>query len=276
MIAGLRLALFAEGSESPPAQRGRETLERLWNGDLGSALNLPRFDLVVPISKTHLIAMDPRNPPMSGAGERLDQLIDRILRRTPFEVAVVAWDLVPAWNPEAELCRWHETVDLYRFLAESDCLSDVWRSNARRRLHELSRRPVPGNREQLPSLEPGAVLPVCMEPVFEGMLVQNERDVRRALNLTGERIRDWPQRGWGDPQERRPDQTILAPAIRALRALRPKRPVARAVPGDMKTHKAEWGELLLRRLLADPRARPLVLAHPIARRLSDLLADRRE
>jgi hypothetical protein len=247
-------------------------LEAIWNDDLGRALELPRFDLVVPISRTHLIAMDPRNPPMSGAGERFDQLIQRILRQTPFDIAVVAWDLVPAWNPEEEFCRWLETLDLYRFLAESDCLPDLWRESARRRFQELSRRSAPGDRTRLPPLEPGMVLPVCMEPVFEGILIQDERAVRRALDLEGETVRGWPRHGWGDPRQRRPDLKVLAPAVQSLRSLRSKRP--RFIHGDMKTHKSEWDEFLLRRLLADHRARPLVLAHPIAQRLSELLTQR--
>lgn len=143
MTAGLRFTLFVEGSESPPTARGRQALEVLWNDRLGEALGLRHFDLVVPISKTHLIAMDPANPPMSGAGERLDQLMKRVLDRNPFDVAVIAWDLVPAWNPQGEFCRWIETRDLYRFLAQSDCLPDRWRERARQRFEELSQRSSP-------------------------------------------------------------------------------------------------------------------------------------
>jgi hypothetical protein len=274
VTAPLRLALFAEGSESPPTKRGRQVLEALWNDDLGRALNLRRFGLVVPISKTHLVAMDSSNPPMSGAGERLDQLLERTLRKNPFDVAVVAWDLVPPWNPKGEFCRWIETVDLYRFLAESDCLPEIWRESARQRFQDLSQRSTPGNRRRLPPLKPGMVLPVCMEPVFEGILVRDEGAVRRALGIERMAVKDWPKQGWGDSQDMRPDLNVLTPAIRALRALQPKRPILRTIHGDMKTHKSEWIELLLRRLLDDDRSRSDVLSHPIARRLSELLADR--
>lgn len=271
MTASLRLALFAEGSESPPTARGRQVLEVLWNDRLGHALGLRRFDLVIPISKTHLIAMDPANPPISGAAERLDQLMARKLAQDPFDVAVIAWDLVPAWNPQGGFCRWMETCDLYRFLAASDCLPGPWRSRAQKRFEELSRRSVPSARQRLPSLEHGMVLPLCMEPVFEGMLVQDEQAIRRALGIEGRSVRDWPRRGWGDPQERRPDLNVLAPAIRALRALRPGPSLLRQVRGDMRTHKAEWGELLMRRLLDDRQSRELLLNHPISRRLRELL-----
>jgi hypothetical protein len=274
VTAPLRIALFAEGSESPPTKRGRQVLEKLWNDGLGRALNLRRFDLVVPISKTHLVAMDPSNPPMSGAGERLDQLLERTLKKNPFDVAVVAWDLVPAWNPKGEFCRWVETIDLYRFLAKSDCLPEIWQEGARQRYQELSQRATPGSRKRLPPLKPGMVLPVCMEPVFEGILVRDEGAVRRALGVEGVAVKGWPKQGWGDPQDLRPDLNVLTPAIRALRALQPKPPILRTIHGDMKTHKSEWIELLLRRLLDDERSRSHALSHPIARRLSELLSDR--
>jgi hypothetical protein len=271
VTADLRIALFVEGSESPSVRRGRQVLESLWNHGLGQALRLPAFDPVVPISKTHLVAMDPGNPPMSGAGERLDQLIARVLARKPFDIAVVAWDLVPAWNPAGEFCRWIETVDLYRFLAASDDLPEPWRDKARRRFEELSHRRVPGDRRRPPVLEPGTVLPVCMEPVFEGILVQDERALRRALDLEGETVRGWPRQGWGDPQDRRPDLNLLTPAIQALRAHQPRRSVLRRIHGDMRTAKSEWAEYLLRKLLEDENGRTLVLNHPLSKRLAELL-----
>ena len=271
MTAPLRLVLFAEGSESPPSSRSRQVLARIWNERLAVALELPLFERVFPISKTHLVAMDPTNPPMSGAGERLDQLIARMLKQTPFDAALVAWDLCPPWNPEGEYCRWTETVDLYRFLAESDCLPDLWRRRAQLRYQELNGRPKPSERSAPPIVEPGSILPLCMEPMFESLLVQDEGAVRRAMGVEGTSVKGWPKRGWGDAGVRRPDQDLLAPAVRALLNIRPKRDVLRLVRGDMKTHKSEWGELLLRRMIDDARARHLITEHPIARRLSELL-----
>jgi hypothetical protein len=275
VTSGLRIALFVEGSLSPPTRRGRDALGVIWNERLGGVLGLPRFDPVVPISKTHLVAMDPRNPPMSGAGERLDQLMVRVLSRDPFDVAVVAWDLVPAWNPRGEFCRWNETLDLYRFLSASRDLPGIWREKAQQRLEDLSGRAVPGARQRLPQVEPGMVLPVCMEPLFEGLLVQDEAAVKRALGVKKE-PKGWPRTGWSDATERRPDLNVLAPAITALRRHRPAPGVFRKVRGDMRTHKNEWGELLLRELLEDSHARSLVLSHPISRRLTELLTRRKE
>ena len=268
-MPGLRVALFVEGSTAPPTARGRAALEQIWNHHLGQALGLQPFAPIVPISKTHLVAMDPRRPPMSGAGERLDQLMVRVLMTRPFDAAVVAWDLVPAWNPQDKFCRWNETVDLYRFLAESDCLPALWSEKARRRFEELSRRLSPGSRSGPPTLEPGIVLPLCMEPMFEALLVQDETAVRHALGVTGQEIPGWPRQGWG-PQERHPDIQVLAPAIRALQRLRPRPKVLKIVRGDMRTNKDGWGEYLLRQMLENERARPLILSHALSRRLSEM------
>src|SRR3989442_108223 len=103
-----RIVLFVEGS-SAPARRGRDPLATIWQDLLVNFLGLLSFERVVPISKTNLVAMNP-DTPRSGRAVPLDELIARELEREAFEVAVVAWDLVPAWNPESELCRWTETL----------------------------------------------------------------------------------------------------------------------------------------------------------------------
>lgn len=266
----LRIALFVEGSLTPPPARGSRPLERIWKDCLGAELGLLPFEPIVPISKRHLVAMDPRNPPMSGSGEALDQLMKRVLERTPFDVAVVAWDLVPAWDPERGYCRWEETVDLYRFLAQSNDLPEIWKRQAARRFEDLQGRQAPSARSGLPPLEPGMVLPICMEPMFEGLLVQDEAAVKRVLGVQG-RLPGWPSRGWADPVEHRPDQAVLGPAIRALSHMRPRPAVLRTVRGDMRTNKDGWGEFLLRNLLEDNQARPVLLSHPLPRRLVELV-----
>lgn len=268
----LRVALFVEGSTVPLPKHKQQPLEGIWNGCLAEALDLQGFSPIVPISKKHLVAMDPGKPPMSGAGEALDLLMKRILDRQPFDAAVVAWDLMPAWNPRGSYCRWEETLSLYRFLAESRALPDLWKERAAGRYDELSNRGRPSQRLRPPVLQPGMVLPVCMEPMFESLLIQDEAAVKRALGIQGRNVSGWPGRGWGDLQERRPDENVLAPAIRAVSRLRPKPQVCRAVGGDLKTRKDEWGELLLRRMLRDEQARSRILAHPIPRRLAELLA----
>jgi hypothetical protein len=261
-MPGFRLALFVEGSVARP-------LEAIWRDCLGEALSLRRFDPIVPINKKHLVAMDPRKPRMSGGGEALDQLMVRVMKRTPFDAAVVAWDLVPAWNPEGAFCRWDETLDLYRFLSESRTLPRLWKDRAAERFAEMQGRASPGDRSGPPRLIEGMVLPVCMEPMFEALLAQDEAAVRRALAIR-KTPKDWPRRGWQDPQERHPDTQVLGPAIRSLFRVRPKPAVLRKIHGDLITHKHEWGELLLREMLKDDRARLVLLNHPLSRRLAEL------
>jgi hypothetical protein len=269
----MKVALFVEGSEAPPPPRGERPLDRIWNADLGAALGLPRFDPIVPISKKHLVALDPRNPRMSGAGEDLAQLIARRLRTDAFEAAVVVWDLVPDWNATGEFCRWRETLDLYHFLGESDALPTLWRDAAARRHRELAARTSPGQRARPVRLAPGLVVAACIEPMFEGLLTHDDRAVMRALGLRTPPA-GWPRAGWNDRAERHPDANLIGPAVEAMLDLpkdqRPK--LAKQVRGDWERNKDGWGELILRRLLADAAARPNVLGHPLCGRLRSSLA----
>lgn len=265
----MRVALFVEGSEAPPQRRGKPALERIWADDLGKALKLHPFALIVPISKKHLVAMDPEKPKMSGSSEGLDQLMMRRLAMTEFEAAIVAWDLVPAWNPEGVFCRWQETLDLYRLLAESKSLPKMWVDQAARRHQELSSRPSAKDRKAPPRLEAGMVLAVCMEPMFETLIVQDEGAVCRVLGIK-KRPAHWPRQGWANMHENHPDTRVLAPAITAASRIRPKLQAVKQVRGDMRTNKDGWGEYLLRGLLEDTKARASVLEHPLARRLAEV------
>lgn len=266
-----RVALFVEGSEYPCARP--RPLERLWNDTLASALEIPPFHQIHPISKKHLVSMNPGIPRPVGAGESFDQILVRKLNQNPFDAALVAWDLVPAWEPAGEYCRWNETIDLYRFLGRSEVLPESWRDKARRRFTELTSRNRPGVRSGPPMLEHGMILAICMEPMFESLLVQDERSVRRALEVK-QTPPDWPSRGWGDPHERQPDQRVLAPAVLSIRRMRPAPRYVSQVRGDMKTNKDGWDEYILRRLVQDPRGRQIILNHPLSLRLRDLLIPR--
>ena len=272
-MTSLRVALLVEGSLSPSPPRGARPLERIWNEHIADALGVARFEPIIPISKKHLVAMDTTKPKMSGAAERLDQLIVRVRARQEFDAAVVAWDLVPAWNSEGTYCRWDETVRLYRMLATSTVLPEPWVAEARRRRQELSSRATPGARPGTPQLRRHMILALCMEPMFEGLLVQDQRAVRRILGLMGQTSpRGWPASGWGSPALRHPDSELLVPAIAALKRLRPRVDVTKVVPGDFRTNKDGWGEYFLRHLLDDDGARPQVLDHPICRRLHEWIA----
>ncbi|WP_428263126.1 hypothetical protein [Haliangium sp.] len=206
---------------------------------------------------------------MSGAGEGLDQLIMRVCQREPFDAAVVAWDLVPAWNPEEDFCRWQETLDFYRLLSESECLPEVWKQQACKRFEGLNRRPRPSARRRPPRLAKGMILALCMEPMFEALLAGDEAAVKRALGVRGA-PKGWPRIRWNDDHERRPDARLIGPAVQAACALRPRPKALAGVRGSWHTNKDGWGEFLLRRLLADDDARPAVLDHPLCRRLAEL------
>ena len=207
--------------------------------------------------------MDPSNPKMSGAAEPLDQLIARHIRSNGIDAAVVAWDLVPAWSPSAATCRWEETLDFYRMLAQSADLPSSWVERAQARLDDLASRPKPGDRAGMPRVEAGACMALCMAPMFEHLLVGDERAVKRALGVSN-RLDGWP--GWTTSPN--PDKRILAPAIAALpgRSL-----VRRRIRGDFRTHKDEWGEYILRQLLTDDAARPALSKHPLAVRLGEIM-----
>jgi len=268
-MSGLRVALFVEGSEYPYVRE--RPLERLWNQTLVSALGIPPFHRIHPISKKHLVSMNPDIPRPVGAGESFDQMFVRKLNQDPFDAALVAWDLVPPWEAGGDYCRWNETIDLYRFLGQSPVLPDPWRDRAQRRFRELvNRHGQPRLRLGPPVLEHGVILAACMEPMFESLLIQDERSVKRALEVT-QTPRDWPTQGWGDPRERQPDQRELAPAILSVRRMRPLPRYVSQIRGDMKTNKDGWNEYILRKLLQDPRSRTIIANHPLSLRLKDLL-----
>jgi len=147
-----RIALFVEGSEPPARKRERRSLEQIWNTVLPSALNLPAFHRIIPISKKTVISVSPGSLPMTGVLP-LDHLLVKELTGDPFDLAVVAWDLVPDWYSEGRFCRWEETLELYRGLARSEVLPELWRQQAERRSQELEGRRTPSDRVALPPLE---------------------------------------------------------------------------------------------------------------------------
>ncbi len=266
----LRVALFVEGSENRVNRRG-PLLAEMWKR-LAEGLDIAGFCRVEPISKRQLVAMDPEQPPMSGAGEALDQLMARCLAREPFDAAVVAWDLVPPKDKDAGFCRWRETLDLYRLIGTSSILPGPWRAAAARRHVEMMSRMVPSHRRQPHRVASNEIVAVCMDPMFEALLLQKEQHVLRALSID-RRPPGWPSQGWGSVMTRELDRDVLTPMIDALRAGPSKQwpRVAKTIRADAR-NKDPWLEYLLRRLLDDPEARALVLAHPICRRLYECLA----
>lgn len=267
----MRFALFAEGtvgSEVDP--KGKDYFVDLWTRALVAALGLGRQPHVIfGISKKHLLAMDPKMPPMSGAAEPLDQFIARKLNQFNFDAAIVAWDLQPVWNGGASRgCRWQETLALYEGLAISKNLPQVWIDNAKQRLAELKARAVPSDRRHPAKLAQGAVIGVCMEPVFEGLISSNEKILSQILGCHGKRVPDWPK--WNSATQH-PEREHLGPAIQAAKAMQPRIKAAHAVRGDLITAKHAWACRLVDGMASTPAGSAALRNHPIGSRLRDLL-----
>lgn len=261
-----RIVLFAEGSLGQRTRRG-DPFVNLWRDLMVRELGLLPIARVIPISKRALVAMDPSLPPMAGAAVGLDELILREIEGGGIDVAVVAWDLLPPWDPNADTCRWDECVSLYRHLSRSEVLPRRWCRNAATRYAELRARPIPSARPKVPRPKSGSVLTVCMEPMFEAVLIACEDGVRRALGVRGRRVPGWPQ--WSNRGT--VDRFVIQPSVNAARAIRPKPTVFRRIPGDFITAKHEWAEYLLRKLLADEGCRERVLQSSICRRLMEVV-----
>jgi hypothetical protein len=261
---GLRVALFVEGSSDAGIRRSSTWLEEIWNGHLIGAVGRRPFELVVPISKKDLLAMDTDLPRPAGS-EPLDMKLVRLGAGRTFDAAVVAWDLHPAWSSLGVFCRWDESVRMYELLAGSQVLPDDWRRQARARLQDYQARHSPSMRPRSPRMEPGMVHLLCMDPEFESVLSVDERAVRRALGLNS-RPSGWPT-GWGVGGTRRPSEEVLRPAVQCLPRTSP---VRRRIRGGWRERKGEWGEYILRQLLADASTATAVQSHPIAERLAEI------
>ncbi len=234
-----RVVLFAEGSLGEKRRASGDWFPELWLEVIPRVLGVTRVERVVPINKKHLVALDPAIKKLrsktSGTSVGIDELIAAELERSPFDAAVVAWDLQPPWDPEATPCRWHETLWLYEALSNNAKLPQRWKEWATERLAELQGRHAPSARTRVPVLETGAVLAICMDPMFEG-LMRHEDGVRQALGVTGRQVKGWPS-GWTDTKN---PKRVLQRAIGAARNLRPMPDIVKKVRGDMETAAHEW------------------------------------
>jgi hypothetical protein len=240
----------------------------LWHVYLAS-LGVALPAAVVPIHKPHLVAMDPSLPKMSGASEPLDHLLARVIDEHKIESVVIAWDLTPPWDPDAEedrYCRWNETKKLYGHLAESEVLADEWRASCRVRADELAARDQPGDRGSAFTLREYGVVAICMEPEFEGLLAQDDGQIMRALGLPRRPANYWPKSWTASGQN---PKTLLQKAVVAARKYRPKTAPTKRIRGDMWTAKHAWGLHFLRALLQHKRS--LVDDHPLSVRITETL-----
>ena len=265
-----KAVLFVEG-QITPRPRLPEPLNTIWQRHLVRSLGLIDIDRVVGINKKNLLVMEPaqvNKKKLSGVGMvGLDQRIAAELERDQFDVAVIAWDLLPP-DPSGPTCRWEEVLNLYRGLSESQALpSDPWRRWAKSRYDALSKRKKRRN-PNTPVLETGAVLAVCMEPTFESLLIVCEQTIRRTLGVKDRGQGKWPK--WNEHHPR--PEELLQLAIKVARDVEPKPRAIKLVRGDMNTAKHEWGEYFLRNMIQDPRCLEKVRRHRTAARLVELLA----
>lgn len=252
----MRVALFVEGSSAPP---GRATLDHAWNSILESA-GLRSFDRYYPISKTHLVAMDPSKPKMSGAAEGFDDYVRRMHQRDSFDAVVVAWDLAPPWDTSAPGCRWQETLSIYDNIQKRKRIPDPFLSWASGRYMELKARKNPSARTALPKLEKGSIWPVCMEPEFESLLISDEKALKRAVGLSGVQARNWPSRKINQ------NKRFLAEAIVAA-----SQDIKKRIRGDWRTNQYGWCEYLVKQLAAES----YWASHQVVLRLREILSQDR-
>jgi hypothetical protein len=260
-------ALFVEGPDDPLSND--HPFVELWQSDVLGNLGLPKFDFIYPINKKFLISMREGAPKMSGASLKLDAHIEHKRQQDGFECAVVAWDLVPGWaGGVGRLCRWDETVEFYRGISRSQVLPPAWVAYAKAKVLDVESRPTPSARPQPTRLVPNAVLPVCMDTMFESLIASDEKAVRQLLGCKGRHVSNWPK-NWKSPPAR-VDSQLIAPTIEAVRSLRPKIPEAFLVRGDMITAKHEWGRFFLSSMLK-PGGSAAARSHRICQRLQDIL-----
>lgn len=260
----MRIVAFVEGSDESALRGGvKPYLAQLWQDLFVERLGLRKIERVVAISKKHLVALDPKMPKMSGAGEALDELMARCLRQSEFDAAIVAWDLLPQWNPDATCCRWIETKSIYKFIAERRKLPDCWIEQASARYAELDGRTLPSLRRSPPVVEKGAILPLCMETMFESFIVSFPKVIRKALGAESKKAVSFPNLG---ADARRAADELQA-ALRAANRLEPRPGIVRKIRGDMRTAKNAWNYYFVGSILDEHGAAD----HPLLNRLRELL-----
>lgn len=268
----MKIALFVEGSQSPPGPRQRDALTRIWREHLPALAGCQPFAQVHPISKQAISLLDPEKTRPSGSGESIDQHIARVRNNGPgFDAAVVAWDIEPPLVTTPPLpkkrCIRHESQWLREQLdkrqtGRMESWPEEWRASNQRRLREIQQPGAP----QRP-VAPHEIRFLCMDPEFEILLLV-ERQLRLMFGVERKRLEGWP--GDWKPTPARRGKVILHEAIEAARAVRPSK--FPSIPGTIvRTAPNEWSEWILRQLIADEKARATLVAHPLVARLRGLM-----
>ena len=260
----LRLAFVVEGSHVPQNRTGTDLLEQLWRQEIPRATGCVRPDRVFGIHKGSIAAMRLKKVALrrtTSIAEPLDDILERLRKSHQIDCFVVVWDLVPPWDRAAATCRWNETLGLFEGLSLSKSLDEPFRHYAATRFQEMSNRNSPRNRPRLPTIVRGAILAVCVDPLFESIFM-NETAMRQSLGIRGTRVDRWPAKweAWD-----RNASNVVASAVDAARGAAPNRPVFRGIRQVYDTLKSEWGVHFLQSGYFDTELR----RHPLAKRLAE-------
>jgi hypothetical protein len=242
-----------------------DLLERLWGREMQRVIGFPPPTKVFGISKGSLAAMKLQQTQLTkttSIAEPLDAVLERLRKEHSIECFVVTWDLVPPWDKEAKVCRWNETLGLYEGLSLSRTLDRRFREFAANRFREMRRRVRPSSRATVPQLVNGGVFPVCVDPLFESVFM-NERDMKRSLGVSGRRMRGWPS-GWDGANVRASE--VIGTAVDAARDAAPRNPVFRRIRQGYETLKTEWGIHFVESGAFDQSLRQ----HPLGQRLAEV------
>jgi len=264
----MKVALFVEGSQSPPGPRQKDALMRIWCEHLPALAGCEPFAQVYPISKQAISLLDPKKTRPSGSGESIDQHITRMLAKgTGFDAAVVAWDIEPPLVTTPPLpkqrCIHYESKWFREQLdRRSEKWPKEWRTSNANRLREIQKQSV----EARPVV-PHEIRFLCMNPEFEILLLM-ERQIRLVFGVERKRLEGWPGDWKATPARR--GKAILHEAIESVRTIRPSK--FPSIPGTIvRTAPNEWCEWILRQLIADERARELLATDPLVARLRVLM-----
>lgn len=246
--------IFAEGAHAPDARGFGSEFEQLWRL-IATPCGVPQPQRVVGFHKGNIVSMDPKLMRY----EPLDQLIHREHSKAPFSAMVLAFDTEPRHDGLPRNCRHDEVALLLDGFAKSQLLPPSLKAAAVLLLQHYSASPDPTSRGAgRPPRH--AVEVLAMEPMFEGLLLADEKGLRQALGVSGKRIRNWPSFRL---RTARPDRDILAKAT-ALAADAVQRQVGSR---PFLENKHGWARWILTRL---PNTSP-TWQHPIASRLSLLM-----
>ena len=233
----MRRVLLVEGSDRRPPRAEALALSQLW-GTICDSLKVPRFDLVAPISKGLIEHLE------EGEGT-LDEEIERLGLGQPGDALVVAWDVRPVWaRLTTVVCRWRETVGLYEQLHQRQQLPASLCAHVKARWQDLSGRSTPSEKTSPEGrLSAGSLYAVCMDPMFEEIFCM-EDVIWQALELTGQRVKDWPP-SW-NKRAKLDAKMLLDKAIHAARRHKPQPAVVRRIGLDYTTNQEAWAAHFVR------------------------------